>query len=66
MTIILEHPRPKRRPKAKDTSIREVCLVGDPARKYLHTDLIDVGRGLPRRDRAVEVGRRGSKPCPTL
>jgi hypothetical protein len=56
----------KTRPKAlaQTPAIREVCLLGSPARRYLHTALIDVGQGSPRRDRAVEVGRQG-QPCPT-
>jgi hypothetical protein len=65
MTIILEHPRPKHPPQPKALAVREVCLVGNPAREYRHTDLIGVGQGLHRRDRSVEVGRQG-KPCPTL
>jgi hypothetical protein len=65
MITTFEHNRPKTRPKAPAPSIREVCLVGNPTRRYVHTDLVDVGQGLPYLDREAEVGRQG-KPCPTI
>ncbi len=45
----------KAHPKALAPAIREVCLIGSPARRYLHIALIDVGQGcrdVSRRDLA--------------
>ncbi len=60
MRITIERTRPKLRKPV----LREVCLVGDPTRRYVHLVLSDVGQGFPCRDRTVEVGRQG-EPCPT-
>ncbi len=61
MTSTIERTRPKQRKSV----IREVCLVGDRSRRYVHTPLPDLGQGSPGRDRAVAVERRGL-PCPTV
>ncbi len=54
----------RQRPKLGKPILREVCLVGDPSRRYVHSALPNVGQGLPCRVRTMEVGRQG-KPCPT-
>ena len=54
MTTTTERARPRSRPKALTPSIREVCLVGTPGRRYVHI----APEGLRARDRGP-----GSKPA---
>jgi hypothetical protein len=37
ITIIRKHPGTRIKTPVQPPSIREVCLVGDPARRYVHT-----------------------------
>ncbi len=53
MTTILEDLRRGRCPAPLAPSIREVCLIGDPSRRYIH---IDPGPG-PRGREPAEARR---------
>ncbi len=61
MTLLLESHRPKRRPKQKARLIREVCLIGDPSRRYLHIPQ----KGLRTEDSGLGKAEARARPIGT-
>jgi hypothetical protein len=62
MTTTFEHTRPKHRPQALAPSIREVCLIGSRARRYVHLAPEGLGAEDPGSggNRKVEADRRSA------
>ena len=65
MMTTLEATRPRRRTSAPPAPIREVCLTGDPSRRYRHARAEDSGlgpEGVPSSSPLPEGKGAGARP----